>query len=143
MSDQHTTATVKDFTIFVKNKGEDRIWEERYQKPTRDPLQWSIELVQYFNDTRQRPDAPEREVVRVEVHGDVDPVEHAWGKTSLVTQYRAGSAFDIMKCDRCGIFGKRYRLNEFVKRDNKFSAQVYARCDTAMAHFKKLRAAGK
>lgn len=126
----------KDFTIHVRSKKTGMEWVERYQKETTDPEQWGRDLIEWFNSTR-RENEGEREFLRVEVHGDVPPPEHNWSKTTLMTQSRGGmTSFDKMKCERCGITGKRFGLQAHVKRDSQYRAKVYARCDTTVEHLK-------
>lgn len=130
----------RDFTVFVRHKGQDDTpWRERYQRETDDPETWGRALIDSFNATL-RPGERAREFVRVEIHGEVAPIEHAWTKTSLVTQMEPGGRmFDAMKCDRCGITGKRYGLAAHVERSHKYRAKVYARCDTAAEQLREQR----
>lgn len=127
--------TVKDFTVYVRNALE-KEWSERYQVATPDPEKYGRHLIKWFNSTL-RPHESRRTFVRVEIHGDVVPPEHRWVKQTIMTQSRHGRPYDPMHCERCNITGKRYGLSSAVKRDSKFRAKVYARCDTAMLHLAK------
>ncbi len=96
---------------------------------------WAKELLDRFNDEERsmygekgRP----RTLLRVELPGSSNR-EHDWRKTSLTTQRRGGELYDAMRCERCGITGKRPGLGGIVL-DSKYRAKVYQRCDTAMAH---------
>lgn len=123
----------QDFTIYVRSLRSGKEWGERYQKETDNPEQWGRDLIAWFNSTTRTSES-KRKFIRVEIHGEVPPPEHAWSKTSLVTQQHAGRMFDKMKCERCGITGKRFRLNQNIKRDSEFRAKLYARCDLTIKH---------
>ena len=49
------------------------------------------------------------------------------GKTNLVTVMGVYGSYDVMKCVRCGITGKRYGLVD-IKRDPKYKAKKYETC---------------
>lgn len=124
--------TVKDFTIWITNALRAKEWAERYQVATPDPEQYAKDLIKWFNSTL-RPHESKRRVVRVEVHGDVVPPDHKWTKKTIMTQMFRQRPYDPMYCERCGVTGKRYGLNSHVKRDSKYRAKLFARCDTTMA----------
>lgn len=125
---------VIDFTIYVRHKGSQQAaWAERYQKETDNPKKWGMDIIAFFNSTCE-PGERKREFVSIMIHGEVPPIEHNWSKTSLMTQTHGNAVFDKMACELCGITGKRFRLNQSVKRDSKYRAKVYARCDTAVKY---------
>lgn len=121
-----------DFTIYVRRQGSTNApWPERYQKETDDPEKYGRELIDWFNLTC-RAGEPKREFIRVEVHGEINPIDHKWSKTNIITKTdasRPGLSYDEVKCDQCGITGRRYGLSEYITRDRKFAHQRYVRCD--------------
>jgi hypothetical protein len=127
-------ATVMKMT--VKNaKG--KTWIEDYTEIIDDPEKFCRDMIDFFNRTL-RPGESRRYFVKVEVVGEVAPPEHRWMKLTAMTQQRGdGTPFDQMKCERCGITGKRYGIQGHVSRDSKFRARVYARCDSTIEHLRK------
>lgn len=127
------TAMSIRFTLWWKLPGEDdaKARKETYEKPTRDPVQWSREIIDWFNTTL-RPGERKREFVRCEVQGEVPTAEHKWAKATAMSQAnRYGSPYDKMFCERCGITGKRFGIGGVVKIDSAFKLKVYQRCDTS------------
>lgn len=127
------------FTIYCRHAGTTHEpWPEPYTKECTDPEQWARETIEQFNATL-RPGERPRELVRVEIHATgVNPIEHTWRKQNLITLSRGDLSYDLVKCERCGITGKRYGVGAgSIKRDSAFRSRVYLRCDTALAHFKK------
>ncbi len=133
---EHNADITMKFTLWWKHPGEDKEQDETYEKITADPEKWSREIIDWFNSTR-RPHERERVFVRCLVAGEVPPAEHKWSKATAMTQMdariRSGSPFDRMQCERCGVTGKRYGLQQRVKIDSKFKLKVYQRCDTSCA----------
>lgn len=133
------TDTAKKFRLLVTSDGAKASWWETYVEVTDNPLSWGKETIAYYNNTL-RPGEKRRTLLAVElIEDELAPVNHAWEKQNLFTRYHIGSAraYDDMKCTRCGVRGKRFGLGENVKRVNPFRPNVYARCDTALAHMKK------
>ena len=102
----------------------------------------SRDTIDWFNSTL-RPHETKRVFVRCEVIGEVPPAEHRWMKHSAMTKVvvggpHNGSNYDAMECERCGVTGKRYGLNEYVHLDSKWKKKVaFKRCDTAMRELGK------
>lgn len=92
-----------------------------------------------FNATLRAAESP-RELISVEIVDSESSLihEHTWGKENLVTIIKGGSSYDIMKCSRCGITGKRYGFNG-VQIDSKYKAKIYATCESAIKQINKLR----
>lgn len=111
------------------------------ETPLASALHEGERLINYFNSTL-RPGESKRQLLRAEVL-DENPQEHKWFKVTAMTQSRriglGTQLYDVMKCERCGILGKRMNLNRGVKLDSGFRAQFWKRCDLAAAAF----AAGK
>lgn len=105
-------------------------WEEHYDKPELQTLEsvekWALYIVHWFNSTR-RPGERVRKLISVRLDGTSQ--KHKWFKANLVTimDPRLG-IYDIMKCETCGVTGKRFRLNHDVKIDSKFRAKRYQTC---------------
>jgi hypothetical protein len=131
-SPKHKGATTKQFKLVWRHPGETKEVTETYEVDTDDPEKYCRELLVWFNSTL-RPHERQRDFVRCEAVVEVPPSEHKWRKKTAMTQQRANSRpYDCMECERCGIMGKRYGLNSFVKIDSKYRLKVYKRCDTAM-----------
>lgn len=98
------------------------------------PAQWGKDIVANWNATL-RPHESARTIDALRVTDILDKdahVEHDWHKTNLVTVMRGNLAFDTVRCNRCGITGKRYGLNG-VTPDAAFKAQVFRTCNGAQA----------
>lgn len=101
---------------------------EEIDTDTNDAAFDAKQLLHFFNRTR-RPGDIRRTFHSVEVLDKHSIEKHDWRKTSLVTE---AGGYDRMKCERCGITGKRYGLGQHgVIRDKKYSAVKYCRCDDA------------
>ena len=127
--------TIKFKLIWV-HPGETEEHGETHEQVTTDPEEWSKDIIAWFNSTL-RPHEQERVFVRCEVVGEVPPAEHRWSKVTAMTKTmvggpRHGAMYDTMKCERCGVTGKRYSLGSFVKIDSKWRKAAFERCDTAM-----------
>jgi hypothetical protein len=131
------------FTMIVKWIGSNETWEETEDRPaltTEKACQdWAVQCIQNFNATL-RPHEKPRELVglvRVEVDSqkEVNTV-HQWVKLNAVTQVKGNQTFDVMCCEVCNITARRYGLDRIV-RDTKYRSQVYAYCNTTLAHLAK------
>lgn len=116
-----------------------KIWEEPYTEVVTSPEQWAKETIERFNDTL-KPGERARELLGVEIiTAEARPIRHNWAKQNLITQHTARHGIhDVMKCETCGITGKRFRLGADTTRDPKYRASVYAKCDTARDQLAKL-----
>jgi len=110
---------------------------ENYEQECEDPEAWCLKIIDFFNSTL-RPFERPRTLVRCEVEGAVPPYQHKWVKLTgeMSTTVRAGPwsgrIYDGMRCEKCGITGKRYGLNSNIVRDTPFKKKVFLRCDTAL-----------
>lgn len=124
------------FKLYWKHPGDGRLVCETYEQETSDPEEWCRDIIKWFNDTL-RPHETKRVFVRCEIIGEVPPAEHKWFKVTAMTQattgQRHGQFYDAMKCERCGVTGKRFGLGTYVKLDSKWRRKAYRRCDTAKA----------
>ena len=120
-------------------------WTEDYDlEDSVDPVRWARDTVKKFNDTL-RPHEQPRKVLKVErLHSAADVHrKHDWIKISVMTQSGVGSrgSFDRMRCEACGVTGKRYGLGQNgVKRDSEFRGNAFQFCDTATALLEKRKA---
>ena len=116
------------FKILVKTDSEQ--WWEEYDKNTTNPNKWAIETIQHFNATL-KPHEKFRSLVDVQII-DESNNQHSWVKRTdgMSVNFR-GSIVDLMRCENCGITGKRIGLSGFVKVDSKYKKKAYLRCDTA------------
>lgn len=94
-----------------------------------DAKAWSENCLKRFNDTL-RPHEKERKLLGVffDVVDNKEVAQHIWRKTNLMTvsDPRLG-VYDTMKCELCGITGKRYGLIS-IKIDSKYRAKGYKVC---------------
>ena len=134
---------VKRFRIRVRfADGSGEPWWEDYEKPVADVESWGRELVEEFNATC-RPNERRRVFLAAEELKEA-PREHTWEKVNLVTVIRGDQCYDVMKCFRCGVTGKRHGLGQHgVTIDSAFRGVRFLRCDTAAKLIEKRRAKGE
>lgn len=133
---EHEAETAKRFHIFWRHPGEKKEVKETYEQITDDPEKWGREIINWFNSTL-RPHETKRVFVRCEFETEIPPPEHKWFKVTLMTKSNQyGASYDGMKCERCGITGKRYGLMAHTKPDSKYRLKVFARCDTSVEWLK-------
>lgn len=117
-----------------KGRWEEYEWDDVHdEESAREKAQ---QLVDSFNRTLREGEV-ERVLEEVElIEGQRYAVhEHQWDKTSLVTE---AGGYDRMKCEKCGITGKRYGVGQDgITRDDKYKKEVYARCDTATRYLRR------
>jgi hypothetical protein len=115
--------------IEVKQVGSNTTWKEEYVINDSDPIEWAKNTIDKFNSTLNPHESP-RELVGVEVLDELEKNnQHNWSKTNLITIVRGSSVYDTMKCEKCGISGKRYGLDGWVIRDSKYKAKKYDKCN--------------
>jgi len=126
------------FTLYWIHPGqpEGAAIPETHEQVTTDPEKWSRDILDWFNSTL-RPHERKRVFVRCDIIGEVPPAEHAWTKWSVMTKVMVGGArhgrmYDAMKCERCGVTGKRFGIKEHVHLDSKYRLALYRRCDLTM-----------
>ena len=104
-------------------------WEESMDDPQVTCDQTATErgraLVDWFNGDL-RPGEKPRAFISARVVGE--SFEHDWRKTSLITVSDRLGNYDRMKCEACGITGKRFGLNPRVKIDSQYRAAKYQKC---------------
>lgn len=106
-------------------------WEE-YEEKIDDARLWAEAQVKSFNESL-RPWEKPRSILSIEILEDDNAAYHDWRKdiTRMSISDHLGH-YDGMICNKCGITGKRFGMGERgVKRDSKYRAKKYARCDTA------------
>lgn len=54
---------------------------------------------------------------------------HNFDKQNLVTQKTGGRMYDTLRCKKCGITGKRYGLDEYIKVPTNTSDKKIIHCD--------------
>lgn len=112
-----------------------RRWWEDYDKPLPpEPgyaVEWALDTIERFNDTLRAGEAPRR-LMNVEVLEADTVKDHDWRKTNMVTIMEGSSMYDTYECSRCRITGKRFGLSDGIRRDARYKAAVYMRCDTSM-----------
>lgn len=88
-------------------------WEEEFDVPNGWPSVEVQRVIDRFNATLRPGELPRRLVeILSQSKSPPKPIEHTWGKTSLVTEFGKGRSYDRMRCDRCGATGKRYGLGQ-------------------------------
>lgn len=131
------------FKIRIREHESGREWDEPYEKDDvtdqASAQEWAEKTIEFFNSTC-RPGEPGRDLLSVTIDETTSGAtkEHDWYKTNMTT-VRSGRhlSHDAYICKRCKITAKRTGLDSPIIRDRKFKAQVYARCDTSLAHRKK------
>ena len=115
-------------------------WWEDCDKNTADPYQWARKTLASFNASLHKGES-RRKLLEVEVLDATSRAEHTWSKQNTFTVVeKGGESYDVMRCERCGITGKRYGLAAGVILDTRFAkANVYRRCDTAQAHLERIQ----
>ncbi|GAA4827878.1 hypothetical protein GCM10023310_00680 [Paenibacillus vulneris] len=111
--------------IEVRQVGSTIAWKEKYDCSV-DPHEFAQSMIDRFNDTLRINENP-RELVSVKVL-DENMSEHVWRKLNSFTIVRGNRAYDKMRCERCGVTGKRHGLSPGVKRDSEYRAKKYEKC---------------
>lgn len=113
------------FIILIKEPKTGRMWWEDYNNSIEDPRDWSIKTLAHFNNTL-RPHEKKRDFKRIIIQDTTHHYEHYFTKTSLVTE---SGGFDKMKCNHCGITGKRYGIGGGTTIDPKWKKnKKYINC---------------
>lgn len=101
------------------------------------PEEYGRRIIDRFNSTLREGEKP-RVFLGVEIIDVNSFKEHNFRKTNMTTiigtHVLKGKVYDTVKCERCGITGKRFGLSDTIKYDAAFRAKVYDRCDTSIAH---------
>lgn len=129
-------------TVKMINTG--NIFDEEYDiENTNIPQEYVNQLISNFNRTLRPMESP-RELVNVEIIENESEViyKHAFVKQNLYTISSNNGTYDIVKCERCGVTGKRYGLTN-IKRDAKYKAKIYDTCNGAIKQIEKLKALKK
>ncbi|MNO15499.1 hypothetical protein D3C76_51650 [compost metagenome] len=113
--------------IEVRNIGTNRSWKESYDCSHNDPEEWDKNLIDHFNATLH-PGERARELVGVEILDGSEAIKnHVWRKVNAITIVRGGQSYDKVRCELCGITGKRFGLSG-ITRDSKYKAKKYIKC---------------
>ncbi|MBD7942500.1 hypothetical protein H9650_00040 [Psychrobacillus sp. Sa2BUA9] len=109
--------------IEVKKVGSEITWKEEYVIDGVNPFDWAKATIDNFNATLRADESP-RELVGVTVLDESEKnTQHKWTKTNLLTIVRGSSVYDTMKCEKCGITGKRHGLDNRIMIDSKYKAK--------------------
>jgi hypothetical protein len=118
------------FTIKVRQKGSAETWDETYDRESvcneAAATRFGREVIANFNNGLRSKEKP-REFVSAEILG-AGALQHQWEKQNAFTQVGRGTNYDVMRCTRCGITGKRYGLSETITRDLLFQALKWKEC---------------
>lgn len=107
-----------------------------------DPRRWAVDIIAFYN-SGLRPGESARELERAEVidvAADTVSLAHVWGKTSLTTVSDAQGVYDRMKCDHCGLTGKRFGIGSTVKVDSVWRVPSRKTCSEAQKILAKRKA---
>ncbi len=118
------------FKMFVKVKGSDdsTAWDEEYRRDEDDAQAIAQGIIDNWNRTL-RPHEKARELVRVELISDkADPIAHQWEKQNTITIKDSLGLYDVYKCQRCKITGKRFGLSQDIKLDSAYRAKYHNNC---------------
>ena len=112
--------------ITVKDTKRNNQWDEEYTiNDSYSPQEYAEDLIERFNKTLMAGESP-REVVKVEIIEKGRTQEHVFTKQNHFTITDRYGIYDIMKCNICGVTGKRFGLSGNVKRDSKYKAKNIA-----------------
>lgn len=102
---------------------------------------WARALIQEFNNTLRTHETARtlNSVTIREKPNQAAPESHDWHKTNAVTISDRHGVYDRMKCERCGITGKRFGLVN-VRLDSEFKARAFETCNGALALLAKRKA---
>jgi len=105
-------------------------WDEIYtEDDVTDPEARGKEMIADYNEGIPRHGGERRKFIRAEIIDlNAKSTDHDWKKMSPVTVIKGNKTYDVYQCSKCGITGKRYGLNTTVKRDPKFKAPKYEKC---------------
>lgn len=124
------------FKLFVKDsKGSE--WQETYDKDVEDAEKYCRMIINDFNDTLRKGEL-KRTFLKVEIVEKANDKFHKWNKyTSGMSVSFRGNVVDMMYCEKCGITGKRYGLEDHIVIDSKFRKKAFKHCDTAQIELAK------
>jgi hypothetical protein len=99
---------------------------------------WAKNITAWFNRTLRKCERT-RILLSVTVEEETanTKAHHKWYKSNLITLEGRGGIYDLMKCEDCGITGKRHTTS--IARDSKYKAKIYDRCDTAKIQITKVQ----
>ena len=114
----------------IKSSDGEKEWWEDYDEAIDDPDKWAKETLRQFNNDLKSYEKP-RTLLAVEILDRVN-THHDWVKrTDGMSVIVRGECVDLMFCSRCKVTGKRHGLSVAVKRDAKWRAKKYERCQEA------------
>lgn len=130
------------FRINVRSESGEEWWEE-YDEDVDFPKRWAKDMVKMFNDMLC-PGEERRSLLAVEVIDRSNGRFHRWVKrTDGMSVMFRGSVVDMMRCERCGITGKRFGVRDKVVIDSRYRGKAYSECDTAREKLSKARSGRK
>ena len=95
------------FILNVKDSVTGKEWPENYDLDIEDANEYAVSIFKSFNETL-RPHENPRELVSVEVIESDNNGFHKWFKlTDGQSVIFRGKIADLMKCEKCGITGKK------------------------------------
>ena len=114
------------FILIEKIINTGKILEEEYEINLDDPEYWCKNTIENFNKTLM-PDESTREYIGFKII-DANNYTHQWRKKSLTTQKDKDGFFDAYICDKCGITGKKRKLDKGVINDKQYNYKKYKDC---------------
>jgi len=126
-----------EMTVKVLRTGEEHL-EENHIDDSADPEVYAQSLIDGFNRTLRSHESV-RELLGVRIIDGSNAHTHDWAKQNLITVINNRGNYDVMKCSRCGITGKRFGIGHGVTVDHAYKTKVYGTCEGALAQREKLR----
>lgn len=114
------------FKMKVRSTKTGNTWWEEVNKPCTDSRREAERIIAYFNATLTPNESP-RELVAVRELLGEEKSTHQWEKQNAITKMEKGIIFDVYKCVRCGVTGKRFNLSEEVRLGPKYKRKIYCK----------------
>jgi hypothetical protein len=113
----------------IKNKVGSAWWLEELKVPGKDIVKELNEILDRFNSTLRSHEKPRRIImIRTKYPYAKKSNEHDWEKQNLVTIIKNEVLYDIYKCTKCHITGKRFGVSSVIQRDDKYKSKKYEFC---------------
>jgi hypothetical protein len=119
-----------EFTLYIKDNPYPEYYKVPECKTPEDCERYARKIIAKFNATL-RPGEHPREFERIVAESNTATVPHSWVKTNVATiTGGSGRAHDTYRCERCGVSGKRFGLEQLIQIDQRYHSKKYLTCTT-------------